>query len=159
MNHEMVVYALGRPPKKYREQNYEEWIYGAPPDPVQFVRFVGDEVVRLEIMNVDGQKIVRADMEVDLHPAVAQSDSPAGAPQAAGAQTEGAQQPADAGQASKRPSLKRPGEAAPPVPEGGSTGRTPLPGAPRPGDPPLTPGSPPGSTSPSAGPPGSIPPQ
>jgi len=157
MNREMVVYALGRPPKKYREQNYEEWIYGAPPDPVQFVRFVGDEVVRLEIMNVNGQKIVRADKEVDLHPAVAQTQPGPGA-----SQQPGEQQPADSEQGTKRPSLRRPGEAAPTVPEGPAA-RTPLPGAPRPGDPPLTPGSPPGTASPSPGPPnglpGNIPPQ
>ena len=52
MNHEMVVYAKGRPPNKLREREgeveYEEWVYGEPPQDVEFVRFVGDEVVRLE---------------------------------------------------------------------------------------------------------------
>jgi hypothetical protein len=108
MNHEMVIYAKGRPPKKVREheggvqseaqggvkgevQNgeapeaveYEEWIYGAPPEDVDFVRFVGDEVVRVETMKVDGQKIVRVEKEVDLGvPAVAkkQEERPANAP-------------------------------------------------------------------------------
>ena len=156
MNREMVVYALGRPPKKYREQNYEEWIYGAPPDPVQFVRFVGDEVVRLEIMNVDGQKIVRAEKEVDLHPAVAQTQPAPGAPSQPDT---GAQPPADSQQATKRPSLRRPGEAAT-VP-GGQTAKMPLPGEPRPGDPPLPPGTPAGtpSSGPPGAPPGGIPPQ
>ena len=60
MNHEMVTYAKGRPPKKVREQDgeteYEEWIYGDPPQDVEFVRFMGDEVVRLETMKVDGRR-------------------------------------------------------------------------------------------------------
>jgi hypothetical protein len=74
MNHDMVIYAKGRPPKKLREHvpgdpdnaEYEEWIYGEPPQDVDFVRFIGDEVVRVETMKVDGQKIVRADKEIDL---------------------------------------------------------------------------------------------
>jgi hypothetical protein len=95
MNHEMVIYAKGRPPKKVREHegqtqgevtnevDYEEWIYGTPPEDVDFVRFVGDEVVRVETMKVDGQKIVRTEKEVALStPTVAkkQEDHPATAP-------------------------------------------------------------------------------
>ncbi len=91
MNHEMVIYAKGRPPKKVREHEgqvpneveYEEWIYGAPPQDVDFVRFVGDEVVQVETMKVDGQKIVRTEKEIDLGAsAVAkkQEDHPATAP-------------------------------------------------------------------------------
>jgi hypothetical protein len=81
MNREMVIYAKGRPPRKLRENmpgtdqavEYEEWIYGTPPEDVDFVRFVGDEVVRVETMKVDGQKIVRAEKEVDLGPATAET--------------------------------------------------------------------------------------
>ncbi|MGA9210427.1 MAG: hypothetical protein WB347_21715, partial [Terriglobales bacterium] len=36
------------------------------PQDVQFVRFIGPEVVQLKIMKVDGQKIVRTEKEVDL---------------------------------------------------------------------------------------------
>ena len=105
MNHDMVIYAKGRPPKKVREHEggaqsgvqdeveYEEWIYGAPPEDVDFVRFVGDEVVRIETMKVDGQKIVRVEKEVDL-----------GAPTVAKKQEE---RPANA------PTLRRPGEEMP----------------------------------------------
>jgi hypothetical protein len=64
------MYAKGRPDKKIREgtgdQAYEEWIYGAPPQQVEFVRFQGDEVVRVETMQVDGQKVVRTEREVEL---------------------------------------------------------------------------------------------
>ena len=89
MNREMVTYAKGRPPKKIREKQdeteYEEWIYGEPPQDVQFVRFIGDEVVRLETMKVDGSKIVKTDKELSLDPVtkVAQKQDepkPAGTP-------------------------------------------------------------------------------
>ena len=97
MNHEMVIYAKGRPPKKVRETveqiEYEEWIYGMPPQDVDFVRFVGDEVVRVETMKVDGQKIVRVEKEIDL-----------GAPTVAKKQD---QRPTNA------PTLRRPGEEMP----------------------------------------------
>jgi hypothetical protein len=97
MNHEMVIYAKGRPPNKVREHEneveYEEWIYGTPPQDVDFVRFVGDEVVRVETMKVDGQKTVRVEKEVDL-----------GAPTVAKKQDE---RPANA------PTLRRPGEEMP----------------------------------------------
>jgi hypothetical protein len=83
----MVIFAKGRPPKKIRERpeevEYEDWIYGTPPQDVDFVRFVGDEVVRVETMKVDGQKIVRTEKEVDLaKPALAakQQERPANAP-------------------------------------------------------------------------------
>jgi hypothetical protein len=98
MNHDMVIYAKGRAPKKVREHadevEYEEWIYGVPPQDVDFVRFVGDEVVRVETMKVGGQKIVRVEKEVDL-----------GAPTVAKKQEE--ERPANA------PTLRRPGEEMP----------------------------------------------
>lgn len=70
MNSEMVLHAKGKPPKKVREKDgdtdYEEWIYGESPQDVDFVRIVGDEVVRVETMKVGGQKIVRTEKEVIL---------------------------------------------------------------------------------------------
>ena len=71
MDRDMVIYAKGRPPRKIRDkddkgQDYEEWIYGNPPEEVDFVRFQGEVVARLEIMTVDGEKIVRTEKEVDL---------------------------------------------------------------------------------------------
>ena len=92
MNREMVIYAKGRPPKKVRETTtdlgpdpveYEEWIYGTPPEDVDFVRFVGDEVVRVETMKVNGEKVVRVEKEVDLGAATVakkQEERPANAP-------------------------------------------------------------------------------
>ena len=96
MDKEMVMYAKGRPPKKVRDKDekghdYEEWIYGNPPEEVDFVRFKGSEVARLEIMTVDGQKIVRTEKEVELpsketelaqqqQKTVSPTDKPANAP-------------------------------------------------------------------------------
>ena len=106
MNREMLIYAKGRPPKKIREKDgeveYEEWIYGEPPQDVDFVRLVGDEVVRVETMKVDGTKTLRTAKEVTLEPqpSVAKASE---------------QRPANA------PTLRRPGEAGPdqPTPTGG----------------------------------------
>ena len=115
MNHDMVIYGKGRPPKKVRERadevEYEEWIYGVPPQDVDFVRFVGDEVVRVETMKVGGQKIVRVEKEVDL-----------GAPTFAKKQEE---RPANA------PTLRRPGEEMPES-NPANPSRTPPIGAPQP---------------------------
>jgi hypothetical protein len=107
--------AKGRPQKKIREKDgeleYEEWIYGEPPHDVDFVRLAGDEVIRLEIMKVDGQKIVRSEKEVDLEqPKVAKSST----------------EPAV--RAPNAPSLRRPGEEADPnTPAAGGRAPAPLP--------------------------------
>ncbi len=102
MNREMVIYAKGRPGKKIREKDgdneYEDWIYGDPPQDVDFIRVVGDEVIRVEIMKVDGQKIVRTEKEIDL----------GGPTVATAAQKEN--KPVNA------PTLRRPGEEAPDAP-------------------------------------------
>jgi len=102
MNQEMVVHAKGKPPKKVRERDgeteYEEWIYGEPPADVDFVRIVGDEVVRVETMKVGGEKIVRTEKEVIL-PQLEKE-----------AKKEPEVRPANA------PSLRRPGEDSEDVP-------------------------------------------
>ena len=98
MNHEMVIYSKGRPPKRVREHDgeveYEEWIYGTPPQDVDFVRFVGEEVVRIETMKVDGQKMVRVEKEIDLGESTV-------------ARKQTGERPANA------PTLRRPGEEMP----------------------------------------------
>jgi hypothetical protein len=71
MNHDMVVMAKDRPPQKVREKDeqgkeYEEWIYGAPPQDVVFVRFAGDEVVQVKTAKIGGQITVKTEKEVDV---------------------------------------------------------------------------------------------
>src|SRR5437764_7413761 len=99
MNREMVIYSKGRPEKKIREKDgeidYEDWIYGDPPQDVDFVRVVGDEVIRVETMKVSGEKVVRDQKEVEL----------GGATVASAAQKEN--------KAVKAPTLRRPGKEAP----------------------------------------------
>lgn len=106
MNTEMVLHAKGKPPRKVRERDgdidYEEWIYGQPPQDVEFVRIVGDEVVRLETMRVGGQKIVRTEKEVIIEQPekdaeAKKEDRPANAPslRRPGEDSENAPKPAD----------------------------------------------------------------
>jgi hypothetical protein len=120
MNQEMVLHAKGKPPKKVRERDgetqYEEWIYGEPPADVDFVRFVGDEVVRVETMKVDGQKIVRTEKEIVLPEREADKE----------AKKEPEEHPGNA------PSLRRPGEDSEDVPKP-TDGANPLPPIPPPG--------------------------
>ena len=106
MDPDMVIYAKGRPLRKVRETDdhgkpYEEWIYGEPPEDVEFVRFSGPEVVQVKIMKVDGQKIVRTEKEVDLKEV---RDAEARARQ------HEQEQVAKPKPAANRPTLKRPGE-------------------------------------------------
>jgi hypothetical protein len=129
MNTEMVVHAVGKPPKKVREKDgeteYEEWIYGAPPQDVDFVRIIGDEVVRVETMRVGGQKIVRTEKEIILKKPDQQEEAK---------DQEQQQRPANA------PSLRRPGEDVENVPKP-ANGANPIPPA-APPDVPQQPGNP-----------------
>jgi hypothetical protein len=75
MNHDMVVMARDRPPQKVREKDekgkeYEEWIYGTPPQDVVFVRFNGDEVVQVKIAKVGGQMTVKTQKEIEVRDGV-----------------------------------------------------------------------------------------
>ncbi len=53
MSTQMVIYAKGQPLTKQREMDgqmpFEEWVYGKPPEDVDFVRINGNRVIRLEI--------------------------------------------------------------------------------------------------------------
>jgi hypothetical protein len=103
MSPEMVLHAKGKPPKKVREKDgetdYEEWIYGEPPQDVDFVRIVGDEVVRVETMRAGGEKIVRTEREMTIEKPEKE------------AKTGPAEPKPDA------PSLRRPGEDSEDVPQ------------------------------------------
>ena len=115
MNHRMVLAALGQPEAKLREGatdgRYEEWIYGHQPQPVKFVRFVGDRVSLI--------KIAAVGKPIEIH----DQDELAGYLPPAPTRTValGDAQPSE----DKRPgppTLKRPGEALP-VENGGPTNR------------------------------------
>jgi hypothetical protein len=69
MSTEMVIYALGKPEHKSREiegqMPYEEWIYGEPPQDVEFVRINGNRVIRVEIAKVGQDPVIRDQNEVE----------------------------------------------------------------------------------------------
>ncbi len=110
MNREMVLKAVGQPDQKVRETDgqtpFEEWIYGQPPHQVQFVRFNGNRVIRLEIADVGQPPVIRDKDETDGYFAgqfvhqVRLGDAPPAAPSQEHA-------PAAA------PSLRQPGEQLP----------------------------------------------
>ncbi len=115
MNHRMVLAALGQPEAKLREGategRYEEWIYGHQPQPVKFVRFVGDRVNLV--------KIAAVGKPVEVH----DQDEMAGylPPVPTRTVALGDQQPTQDNR-SGPPTLKRPGETLP-VENGGTTNR------------------------------------
>jgi hypothetical protein len=110
MNREMVLKAVGQPDQKVREMDgqtpFEEWIYGQPPHQVQFVRFNGNRVIRLEIADVGQPPVIRDKDETDGYFAgqfvhqVRLGDAPPAAPN-------GEHAPAAA------PTLRQPGEQLP----------------------------------------------
>lgn len=121
MNQEMVIHAKGKAPRKVRERDgeteFEEWIYGEAPADVEFVRLVGDEVVRVEIMKVSGEKIVRTEKEVIL--------------QDTDKDKEAKKEKAPEERPANAPSLRRPGEDSEDVPKP-ANGAAPVPVMPPP---------------------------
>ena len=63
MSPEMVTVAMGHPDSKSREREgdmpFEEWIYGQPPKDVEFVRFNGNRVIRVEDCKMGEPPIIR----------------------------------------------------------------------------------------------------
>jgi hypothetical protein len=113
MNHRMVLAALGAPENKMREQQsgdpnggrYEEWIYGHVPQTIRFVRFVGDRVTVVEIAAL-GKPI-----EIHDKDEMAGFNTPTPTREVA----MGDQEPnANEEKKPAAPSLRLPGEAAPP---------------------------------------------
>jgi hypothetical protein len=110
MNREMVLKAVGQPDQKVREMDgqmpFEEWIYGQPPHEVQFVRFNGNRVIRLEIADVGQSPVIRDKDETDGYFAgqfvrqVRLGDAPPTAPNQEHAPT-------------AAPTLRKPGEQLP----------------------------------------------
>ena len=124
MNHRMVLAAMGQPESKIREQEsgdpnggrYEEWIYGHEPQTIHFVRFVGDRVTVVEVAELGKSLDIHNKDEVgDYNPAQETREI------AMGDQQPGS---ANSGQAPP-PTLRKPGEAAPP----GASGKVQFPNA------------------------------
>lgn len=80
MTTDMVLFAKGQPNTRTREMDgqmpFEEWIYGTPPQEVDFVRINGNRVIRLEIakdgepLQIFTKDVVSAMMTTDGTPVV-----------------------------------------------------------------------------------------
>lgn len=80
MTTDMVLFAKGQPNAKSREMDgqmpFEEWIYGTPPEEVDFVRINGNRVIRVEIakdgepLQIFTKDVVTAMMMTDGNPDV-----------------------------------------------------------------------------------------
>ena len=69
MSTDMVLFAVGKPVNKIREMDgqmpFEEWIYGTPPQDVQFVRVNGNRVIRVEVAKVGKPPVIFTKDEVE----------------------------------------------------------------------------------------------
>ncbi|MGB6194629.1 MAG: hypothetical protein WBF42_19350, partial [Terracidiphilus sp.] len=69
MSTDMVLFAKGQPQNKIREMDgqmpFEEWIYGKPPQDIEFVRINGNRVIRVEIAKVGKTPVVFEKDEVE----------------------------------------------------------------------------------------------
>jgi len=111
MDRRMVLASVGPPHNRHREHTieddpnspqYEEWIYGQPPQPMQFVRFREGRVVRLEIAALGKPVEIREKNELDTA-----TEPTLQARTIANGDQQGT---ADTGRTGPPPSLRRPGE-------------------------------------------------
>ncbi|MGD0480532.1 MAG: hypothetical protein ABSA42_10210 [Terracidiphilus sp.] len=80
MTTDMVQFAMGQPTTRTREMDgqmpFEEWIYGTPPQEVDFVRINGNRVIRLEVardgeaLQIFTKDVVTAMMTTDGKPVI-----------------------------------------------------------------------------------------
>lgn len=126
MNRRMVLAAMGEPKTKHREhmgddstEMYEEWIYGETPQPIQFVRFVHDRVVRLEIAELGKPIQVRDKNELggDQAPVLEARTIVNGDPQPG----------TDGDRTRPAPTLRKPGDPDETVTQGSGMGKVILP--------------------------------
>jgi hypothetical protein len=68
MSTDMVTFSKGQPKTKSREMDgqmpFEEWIYGTPPQEVDFVRINGNRVIRVEVAKMGEPPVVFTQDEV-----------------------------------------------------------------------------------------------
>jgi len=69
MSIDMVLFAKGQPESKTHEMEgqmpFDEWIYGHPPQPVEFVRINGNRVIRVEEARVGEPPLILTKNEVE----------------------------------------------------------------------------------------------
>jgi hypothetical protein len=117
MSTDMVLFAKGQPQRKIREMDgqmpFEEWIYGKPPQDVEFVRINGNRVIRVEVAKIGKPPViftkdeVEGMMRTDGTPLEAQNTA------AHTVKIGDVQRDPDTQAPAAPPSLRGPGEAAP----------------------------------------------
>jgi len=159
MSTDMVLFAKGQPQTKTREMDgqmpFEEWVYGQPPQDVDFVRINGNRVIRVEIaklgqpMEVFNQDVVDGMMRTDGTPVIAEKSNTRTIEEGDAERDPNKQAPAPP------PSLKNPGEATEPTMNGSAGQMRPVQfPKPRPDDQPAAqPGANPDDQPPAASPP------
>jgi len=117
MSTDMVLFAKGQPQSKIREMDgqmpFEEWIYGKPPSPVEFVRINGNRVIRVEIAAVGKDPVVFTKDEVE---GMMRTDGTPLAPETADTHTiqlGDVHRNPDTQAPAAPPSLRKPGETLP----------------------------------------------
>jgi hypothetical protein len=113
MSTDMVLYAKGQPDGKSREMEgqmpFEEWIYGKPPQTVEFVRVNGNRVIRVEVAKL-GEKpqVFTKDQVEGLMRTDGTPLDPAAQPRVA--RNGDVQRDPNTQEAAPPPSLRKPGE-------------------------------------------------
>ena len=116
MSTDMVLFAKGQPDGKTREMDgqmpFEEWIYGKPPQTVEFVRVNGNRVIRVEIAKTGEEPTIFTKDQVE---GLMRTDGtpldPAAEPRVA--KNGDVQRDPNTQEAAPPPSLKKPGETLP----------------------------------------------
>jgi hypothetical protein len=118
MSTDMVIFAKGQPDGKSREVEgqmpFEEWIYGRPPQDVEFVRINGNRVIRLEVAKVGEKPVIFTTDEVTgLMRTDGTALEPAGDPNTRIAKEGDVELNPDTQAPAAPPSLRQPGEKLP----------------------------------------------
>ncbi|MGO8935216.1 MAG: hypothetical protein ACLPLZ_06530 [Terracidiphilus sp.] len=117
MNTDMVMFAKGQPDKKSREMDgqmpFEEWVYGIPPQEVDFVRINGNRVIRVEIAK-EGQPLAIFTKDV-VEPMLVAAGTPelASQPNVRTIREGDVETDPNKQEAAPPPSLRNPGETLP----------------------------------------------
>jgi len=117
MSTDMVLFAKGQPVTKSREMEgqmpIEEWIYGKPPQDVQFIRINGNRVIRVEIAKMGEKPVIFTEDEVEGLMRTDGTPLEAAKPTTRTVQMGDVQRNPDTQEPAAPPSLRNPGEKLP----------------------------------------------
>jgi hypothetical protein len=117
MSTDMVLFAKGQPETKSREMEgqmpFEEWIYGKPPQDVEFVRINGNRVIRVEIAKMGETPVIFTKDEVEGLMRTDGTPLEAAKPNTRTVQLGDVQRNPDTQAPAAPPSLRKPGETLP----------------------------------------------